>query len=894
MIRVERSLAPKIFESDRMQEFRQRLSGFFLKGGTRKTQDSYQWADEFNGFLPDVSARLLDQFNGKCAYSEVKLNISGNDKEEWLPALALHRPGSDALGTDNQASPLHYWWLIAEWSNWYVSSPLVSIAKGTQFPVIGPRDEVPADYAPGTYAQSNEASLLLDPCTPDPESDPAWHLAFYRTGPVGARDVFGLKTYSSKRLPNASALKGVHSIRVYDLNNARLLPLRLTAVRETRKLLKAVFRSAGPAAVSSALEALDGTISPLLDFTAARRQALVLDLANQLRREGRSDPKVIAEVLEFVVDRCPSELSASILCDRRYWDNLAYPLAPDIQKQLADHADRTFANRGLGDALMRHLDARQQYLSPGVVADGQQAGPATTGKPAIAISGSTAEDDDVVRPVVHRSDSITAIKIRNFKAINEVNLDFGSLGQSELKIDLEPSYGVRNQSRIVGAKRWWAFLGENGSGKSCLLQAISLALAGRRLTEIMQDCDLVWSSLLRRPSPGSDEEIHQGRILITFTGDTRIDLRFNARTHWWVFAGPRSDQTDEGEADLDTRRFSGEPDIQTFVRAYGATRLLQSGRKSSSEQQEALPVEISNLFDPRFEVTDAKSWLLSGLGDGDFNIAAPVISGLLEHDRLALENDEPDPAANEPLLARDRTREEVTVAGIPIELASDGYRAVIAMAVDIMRGLGAGLSAMGSATGIVLIDEIGAHLHPRWQMAITAKLRRLFPQVQFIVSTHEPLCLRGLRTKEVVRVEKHPGFGVLLDPVERDPSRLRVDQLLTSEFFGLDSTIDPDLERRFQHYYRLLAIPESERSSAETRTLNSLYRYLYERAPPSLGYTRRDQIIADEVDAYLAERSTIQASSPEDYMQKRRARRAEVVKRVRDIWDRRTAINGTG
>ncbi len=44
--------------------------------------------------------------------------------------------------------------------------------------------------------------------------------------------------------------------------------------------------------------------------------------------------------------------------------------------------------------------------------------------------------------------------------------------------------------------------------------------------------------------------------------------------------------------------------------------------------------------------------------------------------------------------------------------------------------------------GVVLIDEIDLHLHPKWQRQIVPKLRKLFPQVQFVVTTHSPMVLQ--------------------------------------------------------------------------------------------------------------------------------------------------------
>ena len=99
------------------------------------------------------------------------------------------------------------------------------------------------------------------------------------------------------------------------------------------------------------------------------------------------------------------------------------------------------------------------------------------------------------------------------------------------------------------------------------------------------------------------------------------------------------------------------------------------------------------------------------------------------------------------------------------------------------------------------------HLHPRWKMQITRTLRRVFPSMQFLVTTHEPLCLRGLVENEVVRVTlivdpTWTAWHAVFDPIEESPSRYRVDRLLTSAFFGLDTTIDPDRRARVPRVLR--------------------------------------------------------------------------------------------
>lgn len=58
------------------------------------------------------------------------------------------------------------------------------------------------------------------------------------------------------------------------------------------------------------------------------------------------------------------------------------------------------------------------------------------------------------------------------------------------------------------------------------------------------------------------------------------------------------------------------------------------------------------------------------------------------------------------------------------------------MALDIVRNMVRKWGNLESSLGIVLIDEIETHLHPRWKMQVVSALRRAMPQVQFIFTTH--------------------------------------------------------------------------------------------------------------------------------------------------------------
>lgn len=84
----------------------------------------------------------------------------------------------------------------------------------------------------------------------------------------------------------------------------------------------------------------------------------------------------------------------------------------------------------------------------------------------------------------------------------------------------------------------------------------------------------------------------------------------------------------------------------------------------------------------------------------------------------------------------------------------DGYQAVINWVLDLiswwfLRENGKSELNLESLSGIVIIDEIEQHLHPKWQIRIFSRLREKFPNIQFVVATHSPLVASGSKSIDV-------------------------------------------------------------------------------------------------------------------------------------------------
>jgi hypothetical protein len=248
-------------------------------------------------------------------------------------------------------------------------------------------------------------------------------------------------------------------------------------------------------------------------------------------------------------------------------------------------------------------------------------------------------------------------------------------------------------------------------------------------------------------------------------------------------------------------------------------------------------------------------------------------------------------SVNEDNLVFDRESGEVKAFdanGIPValNLLSHGQQCALVLAADIVSGIMADRVASNlpavpgdfqESAGIILLYEIDAHLHPRWKMEIVPSLKRAFPFIQFIATTHEPLCLRGLEEREIV-IMRRDDAGITAEVTPISPKGWRVDQLLTSELFGLFSTIDPDVDAEFQEYYFLLSKRESDLTEPERTRLEHLRNTL--RRHNRLGYTRRDQLLYEVIDDYLVKE--LQERSHE----KRTQLRDETKRALHDMWQR--------
>jgi hypothetical protein len=409
---------------------------------------------------------------------------------------------------------------------------------------------------------------------------------------------------------------------------------------------------------------------------------------------------------------------------------------------------------------------------------------------------------------------------------------------------------------------WTVLAGRNGSGKSTVLQSLALALSGPRSTPFIP-------SLADWMSHGATRAEVRATLSLSALGrmDTQFPVLGASATPaevWMEFIRPepaRDNEPVEPEftgAGLDSVT---SPYNVSYVRSktfgwlyagYGAFRHLGNTgtRRPGRNRYSKLAQQVSSLFDETVPLADAIDWLIeqhlyqleNRPGAGHLlEIMMDVLSDGLLPDGFEVRR-----VDSEGLWVRNGAGE------FPLREMSDGYRSVTALVVDIVRQMAAAYPNMKlnwrdgipelPYPGVILIDEIDAHLHVRWQKTIGEWLKGHFPQIQFIVTTHSPYICQSA----------DPG-GLILLPSSREDGPPRIiepelyqrvvygsgDDAVVSDLFGVDTPYSAEAERMRERLADLeIKVLDGTASAAEREE----YRALGETLTSSLS-TRADEVI---------------------------------------------------
>lgn len=334
----------------------------------------------------------------------------------------------------------------------------------------------------------------------------------------------------------------------------------------------------------------------------------------------------------------------------------------------------------------------------------------------------------------HMSLAVTGFDIWNYKGIHHTKLE-------NLPLDTN-----------------WIFLtGENGLGKTSLLQAIAIGIWG-------------------------DQDDNQK--LLNDEDDPVIVIDI-----WHSYFNHQRGYTSRYSHDISVED-EYKDDIKAIV-AYGSSRLLNQGT-ITTDRNRLRDGSVLSLFDNRRDLLNIEAELLTAYAyDLEyFNFLVELFYRLIPN----LKEIRVNQTSRAPFIEYlEKTPDGEIYLPVQLKELAAGLRNIIAFVGDMVLRLSANakeLKRLDELKGIVIIDELELHLHPKYQRDLPKKLSELFPNVQFIASIHSPIPLLGAPKESVViTVHRTKEMGITVERLDVEFSKLLPNAILTSPIFGFEDII---------------------------------------------------------------------------------------------------------
>ena len=431
---------------------------------------------------------------------------------------------------------------------------------------------------------------------------------------------------------------------------------------------------------------------------------------------------------------------------------------------------------------------------------------------------------------------ITSISLKNIKCFKDLSYEFEHTNGASLVI-----------------------AGDNGDGKSTILQSIAISL-----------CDQ-WSAtgLLRELSGDftRDGSLEDGLISLSLISDKKkyeikTYIKWNSeRTYEYpsreihqIYKNGKSKKLEE--TDFEWKKI--------FATGYGSglrtvgTQDFQdyfTGDSIYSLFKHDIPLQNPELAVRRIFTSMAEQSTAVGSQEQVSDAQKKLLTWIKDILRLK-ENESLEILGNGIFICeQDNSRSNIH---IPLAAAADGYKSLTALILDMLSWWllynfddtksDAGsqgtmtLDSLKKMNGIVIIDEMEQHLHPKWQSEILPSLKEHFPAVQFIVATHSPLVLSSSQS-EILMLGSGIGikgklYGWLAEDVytEMGKEKTRASEIETKirKFDSLykkklEDTIDEQEKKDFEQLYEQLKIElPSHDPVLETMKLDAMRSFLQE------------------------------------------------------------------
>ena len=314
--------------------------------------------------------------------------------------------------------------------------------------------------------------------------------------------------------------------------------------------------------------------------------------------------------------------------------------------------------------------------------------------------------------------TIENLAIKNFRGVEDITLNF-------------------NEKSVV-------LFGGNGVGKSTVLDVIQLIFA----RNFIYSQGISWGL---ESVPLTIERIHDFIAIGKKSFEISMKVVFNSCDYNLVL-GQSNDYNNNGYDDTFIKTWNSFSQSERYIpilahyQTYRNVSDIVNVNSAASFENGKISA-LCHAFDPNIAFTDFFKWFRE--------------RNELENDRKAHKDagyvDEQLKAVKNAVLGMLSEFSDLCMRFFPLRLVaikqdrelridqlSDGEKSVLSMFADIARRLAIANPFDSNplfGEGIILIDEVDAHLHPSWQAKIMPSLMKVFPNIQFIVTTHSPKVL---------------------------------------------------------------------------------------------------------------------------------------------------------